>query len=148
MFRKQNIIDVILLYLGRAAHSMLPGCNINNGGCEHSCAIRRLRVHCFCNPGYVLNRDQRTCSDINECVLGPQQVCQDKCENTIGSFKCSCTNGVLLEDGRSCGVSQANCANNNGGCEQECLDIITGGIQCRCSKGYVLAEDQRSCVRH
>lgn len=40
--------------------------------------------------------------DINECeaALSP---CQHSCENTVGSFTCSCSDGFILsDDQRSC----------------------------------------------
>lgn len=46
-----------------------------------------------------------TCSisDINECRRYPGRLCGHKCENTPGSYYCSCTVGFRLSaDGRSC----------------------------------------------
>ncbi|KAA0201810.1 hypothetical protein HAZT_HAZT008093 [Hyalella azteca] len=45
-----------------------PGnCNVDKGGCEHGCRQQNRFVRCFCNSGFVLNRDRKTCADINEC---------------------------------------------------------------------------------
>lgn len=42
-------------------------------------------------------------SDINECRRYPGRLCGHKCENTPGSYYCSCTIGFRLSsDGRSC----------------------------------------------
>lgn len=42
-------------------------------------------------------------SDINECRHYPGRLCAHKCENTPGSYKCSCTTGFkLASDGRNC----------------------------------------------
>lgn len=42
-------------------------------------------------------------SDINECRRYPGRLCGHKCENTPGSYYCSCTMGFRLSsDGRSC----------------------------------------------
>ena len=39
--------------------------------------------------------------DINECLMS--NVCQQKCENSVGSYRCSCNQGfVLNNDNRSC----------------------------------------------
>ena len=46
-----------------------------------------------------------TCSvsDINECRRYPGRLCGHKCENTPGSYYCSCSVGFRLSaDGRSC----------------------------------------------
>lgn len=42
-------------------------------------------------------------SDINECWRYPGRLCAQTCENTPGSYKCSCTSGFRLSaDGKSC----------------------------------------------
>lgn len=41
--------------------------------------------------------------DINECRRYPGRLCAHKCENTPGSYYCTCTMGFKLStDGRSC----------------------------------------------
>lgn len=46
---------------------------------------------------------RRSLADINECRRYPGRLCGHKCENTPGSYFCSCTVGFrLLADGRSC----------------------------------------------
>ncbi|XP_077984833.1 epidermal growth factor-like protein 6 [Glandiceps talaboti] len=52
---------------------------------------------CTCDPGYM----GKTCSDdYNECR---DNVCQHRCMNTKGSYRCYCRHGyVLSEDGRTC----------------------------------------------
>ncbi|KAF2351275.1 Complement Clr-like EGF domain [Trinorchestia longiramus] len=44
-------------------------CDDNKGGCEQGCRQQGRFVRCFCNSGFVLNRDRKTCSDINECLF-------------------------------------------------------------------------------
>ena len=42
------------------------------------------------------------CTDINECTEGTAG-CAHECNNTIGSYICSCDEGYRLEsDGRTC----------------------------------------------
>lgn len=42
-------------------------------------------------------------ADINECQRYPGRLCGHKCENTPGSYLCSCSAGFRLSvDGRSC----------------------------------------------
>lgn len=44
--------------------------------------------------------DNKTCGDINECdTLG---TCSHFCNNTKGSFKCSCGDGYVLHDHNWC----------------------------------------------
>ena len=52
--------------------------------------------------GYRLLADGKACEDINECVETPY-VCSQLCDNTPGSYYCTCGNGYIREpDGKSC----------------------------------------------
>ncbi|KAK3090046.1 hypothetical protein FSP39_008801 [Pinctada imbricata] len=71
-------------------------CNINNGGCVHTCIPLPHQKHrCECLPGFRLVGNS-SCEDINEC-LEDKQVCSQLCTNTKGSYKCSCVDGYELE---------------------------------------------------
>lgn len=49
--------------------------------------------------------------DINECRHYPGRLCAHKCENTEGSYQCSCTTGFKLEhDGRNCEGKMTICS--------------------------------------
>ena len=37
------------------------------------------------------------------------------------------------------------CANSNGGCEHKCIPV-TGSFMCGCKSGYILADNERSCI--
>lgn len=42
-------------------------------------------------------------ADVNECWISPGRLCQHTCENTPGSYRCSCAAGFLLAaDGKHC----------------------------------------------
>lgn len=42
-------------------------------------------------------------ADVNECWRYPGRLCAQTCENTPGSYKCSCTSGFRLSsDGKNC----------------------------------------------
>lgn len=44
-----------------------------------------------------------TLPDVNECWASPSRLCQHTCENTLGSYRCSCASGfVLAADGKHC----------------------------------------------
>lgn len=66
-------------------------------------------------------------TDINECLLrNGHGGCQDKCENTIGGYSCSCenlSNSKLAKDGHSCELVEM-CSLNNGGCSHTCHETI------------------------
>ncbi|XP_017066756.1 uncharacterized protein LOC108104917 isoform X2 [Drosophila eugracilis] len=110
-----------------------------------------------CNPGFELSANGTECLDINECeVKGPEDlksngICQQKCENTIGSFRCYCLEGYhLLEDQKSCALDKCldleNPQLNRTRCAHQCEDLPEGSYQCKCPKGYELAEDRHSCL--
>lgn len=53
--------------------------------------------------GAALSQPACPITDINECRRYPGRLCGHKCENTPGSYFCSCTVGFRLSaDGRSC----------------------------------------------
>jgi low density lipoprotein-related protein 2 len=47
-----------------------------------------------------VSNDSRSCTDRNECEEWYEDSCDQKCENTDGSYECTCVNGYEL-DGRS-----------------------------------------------
>lgn len=52
---------------------------------------------CHCHEGYHGNPETRDkCQDIDECARN-NGGCEQVCENTIGSFKCSCSKGYALD---------------------------------------------------
>ncbi|KAJ8982651.1 hypothetical protein NQ317_019052 [Molorchus minor] len=58
---------------------------------------------CSCWNGYRIASDGYSCEDIDECMYATDPVCSQKCNNTIGSFRCGCMTGyVLRPDLRTC----------------------------------------------
>jgi len=72
-------------------------CEINNGGCSDTC-VETYRGHhiCECESGYVLDKDNRTCVDRDECAV-PGSYCSQLCKNFIGGYKCDCVKGYAME---------------------------------------------------
>uniref|UniRef100_A0A8C6Y3C7 Fibulin-1 n=1 Tax=Naja naja TaxID=35670 RepID=A0A8C6Y3C7_NAJNA len=76
-------------------------------------------------------------SDVNECRRYPGRLCAHKCENTAGSYYCSCAMGFKLSsDGRSC-EDLNECESSP--CSQECANVY-GSYQCYCRRGYQLSD--------
>lgn len=73
-------------------------------------------------------------SDINECESTPKP-CKYNCQNTEGSFICSCPSGFILNpDGTSC-RDLDECATGNHLCQQNCINT-PGSYTCDCQEGY------------
>jgi len=78
--------------------------------------------------------------DVNECEFTPK-VCQHNCENTVGSFICTCPNGYTLSnDGITC-KDVDECASGRHGCQHECVNT-QGSYKCACAKGFSQVGDQ------
>ncbi|KAL1506053.1 hypothetical protein ABEB36_005485 [Hypothenemus hampei] len=76
----------------------------DNTKCEQLCVTYPGgRQGCSCYNGYKLDQNGYTCNDIDECMLSTDPVCSQKCNNTPGTFKCSCMTGYILRpDLRTC----------------------------------------------
>ncbi|KAF4523391.1 hypothetical protein B566_EDAN013473 [Ephemera danica] len=77
-------------------------CGQDNGGCEHGCQLSNDgNVACTCHAGYKINpHDPRGCIDLNECE--EHHECEGHCENTQGSYVCSCSDGLQLDTNGNC----------------------------------------------
>ncbi|GIY23897.1 sushi, von Willebrand factor type A, EGF and pentraxin domain-containing protein 1 [Caerostris darwini] len=117
----------------------------DNFGCSHNCLNVPGSAICTCSPGFQLQKDQKTCSDIDECSL-KNGGCDGVCHNTVGNFTCSCDEGYVPSevDRYSC-VDVDECKENNGGCMDIC-ENFQGGYQCLCSEGYHVHPDGKSCI--
>ncbi|XP_071401038.1 fibulin-2-like [Centroberyx affinis] len=107
--------------------------------------------------------------DMDECLVYQGNICQHRCINTPGSFRCECFPGYMLqEDGLSCAqetvdeenrlreddraavepTSQPpvpfNPCEGNSPCSQQCTPV-GGRPQCSCFPGFSLMADGQSC---
>ena len=79
----------------------------------HSCINTPGSYYCTCGSGYTLNTDKNICQgksctvhcatvvylsfkDINECAVNNGD-CEQLCNNSIGSYWCSCVAGYTLD---------------------------------------------------
>ena len=89
-------------------------CQMNNGGCAQTCANTQGSFECSCGTGYNLALNSLDCDgkttfelltvvfywllctkDVDECITN-NGGCSDTCDNTDGSFVCSCDEGYML----------------------------------------------------
>lgn len=132
-------------------------CETHDHGCQDICFNGVGSFECRCRPGFVLAVDGKTCSDINECVIAEEsqrmkkrdaRLCQGVCENTVGSYRCSCPSGYVVSphDQRLC-QDIDECHPNGNLCKDDggvCLNT-RGAYRCfnvTCPPGY--QKDQES----
>ncbi|KAM8939119.1 endosialin [Pelodytes ibericus] len=99
---------------------------------------------CICPEGYQLANDGHHCEDIDECDEGDEGPCDHACQNTPGSYICSCDLGFTISDdepGHCVDVDECRIAHM---CQQMCVNY-DGGFECFCSEGYELDADRISC---
>ncbi|KAH9523911.1 hypothetical protein Btru_047392, partial [Bulinus truncatus] len=111
--------------------------------CSHGCTLDNVTnaAKCFCDAGYELQLDNKTCSDIDECN-STSALCSSnaECVNDAPGYHCSCPEGTRLgNDGRTCidclqGTWGLDCARNcSCSLGASTCNPITG---CVCKDGY------------
>nr|XP_044627696.1 vitamin K-dependent protein S isoform X3 [Equus asinus] len=108
-----------------------------------SCKDGQATFTCVCKSGW---QGEMCESDVNECKdpLNVNGGCSQICNNTPGSYYCSCKGGfVMLSNEKDC-KDVDECSENM--CAQLCVNY-PGGYYCYCDgkKGFKLAQDQKSC---
>ncbi|XP_056324437.1 latent-transforming growth factor beta-binding protein 3 isoform X2 [Danio aesculapii] len=124
----------------------LTPCTLQNGGCSQICRVNEHHsAQCVCKLGFLLLEDQRTCRDLDECVE-ELHLCQQACENTLGSYRCSCSPGFQLSaDGTSCSDVDECQLVGRALCEFGCINT-PGSFQCLCPEGHQLDSTNRHCI--
>ncbi|XP_072394883.1 uncharacterized protein [Diabrotica undecimpunctata] len=126
-------------------------CVRDPGICEHNCINILGLYRCSCNKGFTLNRDNRTCTDIDECErFKDRKPCIGFCKNVPGSYRCECPPGYKLgSDGRNC-IDIDECQQNVCRSEEICLNT-RGGYKCysfKCPANYIKDTEHKSrCKR-
>ncbi|KAK2172014.1 hypothetical protein NP493_1002g01061 [Ridgeia piscesae] len=125
-------------------------CDPNNrrDNCEQICVDidKESGYTCACNAGYRLADNLRNCSDVDECQEGTAG-CDQNCQNTNGSYACSCIDGYTLNhDNTSCDITgnmKEEC--NKLDCSYGCREKETNTYVCFCKSGFALSGDNKSC---
>ncbi|GBN31644.1 Multiple epidermal growth factor-like domains protein 6 [Araneus ventricosus] len=96
----------ILYDFSGIVEELISYCVKGNGGCDQKCQEGDTGPICSCFQGYRLQRDGKTCQDVDECKKD-NGGCDHVCTNTPGSYACSCLDGFfLLDDQRKCDVKE------------------------------------------
>ncbi|XP_012889689.1 PREDICTED: CD97 antigen isoform X1 [Dipodomys ordii] len=107
---------------------------------------------CRCDAGFssveeLITSPDGSCDDINECAPPLRTYCGKfaDCENTEGSYYCTCSPGYALESGdkifrneseNTCqDVNECTSGHHNCHSSAHCLNKA-GGYECRCRRGW------------
>ena len=103
-------------------------CSESTDECNQICSNTVGSYVCYCNTGYELLSNQKTCVGKKQ-VSTPLPVCAIYLGIVCSSFSFSDTN--------ECGLS-------NGGCNQTCNNTV-GSYACSCGSGWLLGNDSHDC---
>lgn len=78
-------------------------CEARRTPCEYKCINTPLGSRCICPHGSILNSDEYSCTQRDECLTPEAKQCQHYCEDRHASYLCTCAPGYRLGiDGHSC----------------------------------------------
>ncbi|XP_048463240.1 von Willebrand factor C and EGF domain-containing protein-like [Rhincodon typus] len=126
---------------GLPGHCGEYGCDMscNHGGCEE---ISRV-----CPVGFAMIETSNgiSCKDLDECA-GNRSPCQQRCQNVVGSFQCSCRSGFYLQsNGHSCAdINECRWIGESWVCHHSCHNTF-GSYLCSCRAGFRLLSDRKTC---
>uniref|UniRef100_A0A3P9A3F6 Matrilin 4 n=1 Tax=Esox lucius TaxID=8010 RepID=A0A3P9A3F6_ESOLU len=133
-------------------YAVIDLCAEGKHDCEQICNASPGAFTCDCNPGFTLNKDQKTCTSyqclffhtvIDLCAEGKHD-CDQICIPSPGAITCGCNAGFkLIDDKKSC-TNIDLCNTVEHGCEHQCVST-PGSYYCVCPEGQQLAEDRKGC---
>ncbi|XP_017557353.1 growth arrest-specific protein 6 [Pygocentrus nattereri] len=123
-------------------HNIPNQCSPNP--CNHKgtvrCEDKKGDFQCHCFTGWAGLKCEE---DVNECNKDNGR-CDHECNNSIGSYHCSCRDGYSLSGHHSClDVNECTDVPNVCGTAQ-CKNLI-GSYECLCEVGYVYNNETKTC---
>uniref|UniRef100_A0A2C9K848 Hemicentin-1 n=1 Tax=Biomphalaria glabrata TaxID=6526 RepID=A0A2C9K848_BIOGL len=88
-----------------------------------------------CPKGFKRDEKGDLCVDRNECIENPS-ICEQSCQNLVGSYRCTCLPGYRLGDNGKC-VDLDECDMITSPCSHTCVNT-KGSFMCSCPSGYQL----------
>ncbi|XP_058411610.1 vitamin K-dependent protein S [Diceros bicornis minor] len=109
-----------------------------------NCKDGQATFTCICKSGW---QGERCEFDINECK-DPTNVnggCSQICDNTPGSYQCSCKSGfVMLSNKKDC-KDVDECSVKPSVCGTAVCKNVPGYFECECAEGYSYNPISKSC---
>ncbi|XP_076799988.1 uncharacterized protein LOC143445056 isoform X2 [Clavelina lepadiformis] len=106
-----------------------------------TCTMDGSEYYCTCPLGLL----GKHCEiDDDECFY-QQDLCDQLCFNTYGSYECACRKGYVLgEELKRCFDVDECVLEESNNCHQVCSNT-EGSYTCSCYDGYTLSSDGRTC---
>uniref|UniRef100_A0AAQ4QP77 Growth arrest-specific 6 n=1 Tax=Gasterosteus aculeatus aculeatus TaxID=481459 RepID=A0AAQ4QP77_GASAC len=104
------------------------------------CEDKKGDFLCHCFTGWAGARCDK---DVDECSKR-NGGCDHECNNTMGSYRCSCHQGYVLVERHMC--DDVDECDNPGVCGTARCENKKGGFGCSCDVGYVYDNETKSCV--
>ncbi|ROL42594.1 Nephronectin [Anabarilius grahami] len=133
-------------YKGKYCNEDINECGLPIRPCFHRCMNTMGSYHCFCNHGYMLDTDGKSCIKELDCT---SLRCQFGCQiERGGEVSCLCPPGLhLASDNRTC-KDMNECDGLSHTCteRQSCRNTF-GSFICVCKDGYILGtlQDTVTC---
>ncbi|XP_016422177.1 growth arrest-specific protein 6-like [Sinocyclocheilus rhinocerous] len=105
------------------------------------CEDKKGDFQCHCFTGWSGVRCEK---DVDECSRA-NGGCEHHCNNTMGSYRCSCRHGYTLSGHHMC-LDVDECVETPDVCGSARCSDLDGSFDCLCEEGFVYDNITQSCV--